>query len=151
GGEVDRGRGHVLVPTDPTRGDLPGDLVAVVASLLVHVRGEGTRGDRADDDPLGGQPHGHPLGEVDDAGLARVVRVRLQGVEGEPVDGADVDDLGLVAAAPVAGTEQVLGLPGEEEGRLDVEVHDLVPAVLGELVEGRTPGRAGVVDEDVEV
>ena len=40
---------------------------------------------------------------------------------------------------------------GQEEHRLDVEVHDLVPAAFGKFVELRAPGRAGIVDEDVEL
>ena len=40
---------------------------------------------------------------------------------------------------------------GQEEQRLDVEVHDLVPAAFGEFVELRAPGRACIVDEDVEL
>jgi hypothetical protein len=40
---------------------------------------------------------------------------------------------------------------GQEEQRLDVEVHHLVPAAFGEFVELRAPGRAGIVDEDVEL
>ena len=40
---------------------------------------------------------------------------------------------------------------GQEEQRLDVEVHDLVPAAFGEFVELRAPCRACIVDEDVEL
>src|SRR5690606_35809273 len=36
------------------------------------------------------------------------------------------------------------------EGRFDVDVHDLVPARLGEALEGFAPRGTGVVDEDVE-
>src|SRR5699024_11568163 len=84
GGEVDRGRSHVLGATDATRRDLRGDLVTVVTGLLVHGRGEGPGGDGADDDAFGGEADGHPLREVHDSGLARVVRVRLARVEREP-------------------------------------------------------------------
>ena len=42
-------------------------------------------------------------------------------------------------------------LAREEEWRVDVEVHDLVPGLVGVLLGGRAPGRAGVVDEDVDV
>ena len=47
------------------------------------------------------------------------------------------------------GQGRVQGL-GQEERRLQVQVQDLVPAALGELIEVRTPGGAGVVDQDVE-
>ena len=40
---------------------------------------------------------------------------------------------------------------GQEEGALEVEVEHLVPAGCGEFLERRTPGRAGVVDQDVQV
>ena len=40
---------------------------------------------------------------------------------------------------------------GEKERRLDVEVHHLVPAALRKLVEIRTPGCAGIVDQDIEL
>ena len=39
----------------------------------------------------------------------------------------------------------------EEERRLDVEVHDLVPAGFGEFEIVDAPGRAGIVDENVEL
>ena len=39
---------------------------------------------------------------------------------------------------------------GQEERRLQVQVDDLVPALLGKRVEGLAPGGAGVVDQDVE-
>ena len=41
-------------------------------------------------------------------------------------------------------------LLGQEEQALDVEVHHLVPAGFGELVEIRAPGRPGIVDQHVE-
>ena len=39
----------------------------------------------------------------------------------------------------------------QEERRLDVEVHDLVPAAFREFLERHAPGGAGVVDQDVEL
>src|SRR5579871_6295995 len=39
----------------------------------------------------------------------------------------------------------------EEKGRFDIEVHHLVPAVFGKLIEISGPSRPGVVDQDVEV
>src|SRR5690606_38936170 len=39
----------------------------------------------------------------------------------------------------------------QKEGGLEVQVHDLVPAVLREVVKRRTPGCAGVVDQDVQL
>src|SRR3546814_11876646 len=39
---------------------------------------------------------------------------------------------------------------GQEEGGLDVDVHHLVPARLGETLERFAPRGAGIVDEDVE-
>ena len=40
---------------------------------------------------------------------------------------------------------------GQEERRLEVEVHHLVPAAFRKLVEIRAPRRAGIVDEDIEL
>ncbi len=40
---------------------------------------------------------------------------------------------------------------GQEERRLDVEVHHLVPAAFRKLVEIRAPRRAGIVDEDIQL
>ena len=40
---------------------------------------------------------------------------------------------------------------GQEERRLEVEVHHLVPAALRKFVEVRAPRRAGIVDEDIEL
>jgi hypothetical protein len=40
---------------------------------------------------------------------------------------------------------------GEEERRLEVERHHLVPAALREFVEVRAPCRARIVDQDVEL
>ena len=67
-----------------------------------------------------------------------------------PSIGGDVDDLGgpLVRGRRAQRLRQRLG---QEEQRLDVEVHDLVPAAFRKFVELRAPCRAGIVDEDVEL
>src|SRR5215472_1635950 len=46
--------------------------------------------------------------------------------------------------------EQRQERPGQEERRLQVEVNDLVPGRGGELRQRRTPGRTGVVDQNVQ-
>ena len=55
---------------------------------------------------------------------------------------------GRAALAAAQGRGKCLG---QEEWRLNVEVHHLVPAAFRELVEIRAPGRPGIVDEDVEL
>ena len=122
----------------------------MVARVLVHLRGERAGRDGADHDALGRQAQGHALGQVDQAGLAGRVGVGLPGVDRDAVDGGDIDDLGqLRACGRLAqhGRERL----GQEEGRLHVQVHDLVPAAFGKFVIGRAPGRARVVDEDAQL
>ena len=75
-----------------------------------------------------------------------------EGVEGrrlQPVDGADVDHPGRDVRGRLA--QQGQELLGQEEDALDVGVHHLVPAHLGEGLDGRAPGGAGVVHQDVEL
>ena len=71
-------------------------------------------------------------------------------IDEDAVDRGDVDDLGrpLVRGR---GAQRLRQRLGQEEQRLDVEVHHLVPAALREFVELRAPCRAGIVDEDVEL
>ncbi len=91
-----------------------------------------------------------PLGEVDQAGLAGVIGIGLLRIGPDPVDRGDVDDLGRPLGGCCGLERPVQGL-GQEERRLEVQVHHLVPAVLGEGVELGEPGGAGVVDQDVEL
>ena len=121
----------------------------MVARVAVHVGGERPRGDRADDDVVRDQPQRHAAGEVDEPGLARGVRIGLLRIDRDAVDRRDVDHLRGRRLARAARQRRVQRLR-QEERRLDVQVHDLVPALLGELVERRAPGGAGVVDQDVE-
>ena len=53
-------------------------------------------------------------------------------------------------ARPRPGAQQAVQLLRQEEGRLDVEVHDLVPAGLGEIIECAAPGDPGIVDPDIQ-
>src|SRR5699024_12161157 len=89
-------------------------------------------------------------GQLDHPGLGRVVAVGLKRSGSDTVDGGDVDDLGEVAPRGRGGPQVGRECLCEEEHRLEVEVHDLVPPVLRELVERRAPGGTGVVDEAVQ-
>ena len=135
-------------PIRPER-DARLDRVGAVARVAVHLRGEGAGRDRADDDVLLRQPQRHAPGQLDQAGLARGVRIGFLRVDRDAVDRGDVDHLGR----PL-GARRLAQRPGErlgqEERRLQVQVDDLVPALLGKAVEVLAPGRAGVVDQDVE-
>ncbi len=42
-------------------------------------------------------------------------------------------------------------LQDRKEGRLDVDVHDFVPAGLGKFVDRCPPGRTGIVYQDIEL
>ena len=70
---------------------------------------------------------------------------RLQAVDGPDVDHPRRGPLGRRLA------QQGQELLGQEEDALDVGVHHLVPAHLGEGLDGRAPGGAGVVHQDVEL
>jgi hypothetical protein len=90
----------------------------------------------------------HP-GELVQAGLAGRV-----GVDGklwylQAVDAADVDHPGRVVGGS-SRLEQRQERPGEIERRLEVEVDDLVPGATGKVRQGRAPGGAGIVDQDVD-
>src|SRR5208337_1694354 len=73
----------------------------------------------------------------------------LLGVRPDSVDRGDIDRFGrfLLARSVPQGLRQRLC---QEERRLDIEVHDLVPALLGKGVKLGQPSRASVVDEDIE-
>ena len=59
--------------------------------------------------------------------------------------GGDVDD-----AAALAFRHAVRHLRREAEGALEIEVHDGIEQLLGDLVAGRSWPHAGVVDQDVD-
>ena len=120
----------------------------VVAGLLVHVRSERAGRDAAHHDVVLRQAQRHAAGQVDQAGLARGVGVGLQRVDRDAVDRGDVDHLGGALAR--SGLQVFVQSLGEEERRLHVQVHHLVPAALGEGLEGLAPGGAGVVHQDVQ-
>src|SRR5271163_4259558 len=83
------------------------------------------------------------------AGLARAVAVILERGGAQPVDRSDVDDTRWVLGAR-CGTQLAEQRDCEVEDALDVRVRDLVPPDLGELLQGRAPNDARVVDEDVQ-
>src|SRR5579862_608923 len=118
----------------------------MIARVAVHVRGEGARRNGADDDIVADEPDRHALGQVDQTRLARMIRVRLLRIDGDAVDRGDVDDLGKFFLAR-GGAQRAVQRLGEKERSLYIQVHDLVPAALGKLVELRTPGRTRIVDE----
>src|SRR3546814_10707258 len=88
------------------------------SDLLVHVRLEGARRDRGDDDMILHQPRREALGEVEDRRLRRVIAVGFPRVEAHAIDRADVDDLcGTFVRA--SGLEQPVQRLGQEKGRFD--------------------------------
>jgi len=55
------------------------------------------------------------------------------------------------AGAPAGGGgEELVQLLRQEERRLEIQVHHLVPTAFGELVKRSAPRRTGVVDQDVD-
>jgi hypothetical protein len=95
------------------------------------------------------------------AGLGRAVGVVLERGHAQRVDAAYVDDAGggpvLVLAPGGGGSRGGGGLLeerseelGEGEDALEVEGQELGPGVVRVRVEGLAPGRARVVDQDVE-
>ena len=129
GGDVaraarDRGARHVLVGADALRRNAFCHIVRVVACGPVHVRLECPRRDRRDVDVILDQLGRHAPGQVDHRGLARGVGIGFPGVDEDAVDRGDIDDLGgpFMACRRAQRLRQRLG---QEEHRLDVEVHHL--------------------------
>jgi hypothetical protein len=115
-----------------------------------HLRREKARADAVDGDVVLGQRRRQCSGEVDHRALARVVR---QGRHHARIAAAqsrhrgDVDD-----AAALAAFDHVQSDGAADEIRaVNVGSDHLVPRLKGHVLEGRTPGGAGVVDEDVDV
>src|SRR6266436_4215147 len=87
---------------------------------------------------------------MDYRGLAGSVGIGLHRVDEDAVDRGDVDDLGGLVGGR-GGAQRFCQRLGQEEQRLDIEVHHLVPAALREFVELRAPGSTRIVDQDVEL
>src|SRR3546814_9569501 len=77
-GEVDRGPRHILRDADPPGGNPARHLVAMIARGAVHLARERTRRDRGDVDRVTGKPRRHPLGELDQRRLRRLIAVRSE-------------------------------------------------------------------------
>ena len=139
-GEPMRPRRHAGLDRSPSR--------RVVEHERHHLRLEGTRSDGVDRDVLADELAGQVAGQHVHAGLRRAVREVVGGRHGDAVDRADHDDPGGILGGSRRSRRREQRL-GQEERRLDVEIHHLVEAGLGELVDRGTPGGAGVVDQDV--
>ena len=87
---------------------------------------------------------------MDHRRLARPIGIGLQRVHEDAVDRGDVDHFRRPLGAG-RGAQRLVQRLGQEEQRLDVQVHDLVPAAFRKLVELGAPGRARIVDENVEL
>jgi hypothetical protein len=148
--EKDGGAGHVVVATDAPKRRAGRDDVLVVPRRAIHLGSERAGSDRAHHDEVLHEVRGHAAREEDQGRLGCLIGVGLERIEPDPVDRSDVDHLGRALRAGGFRERRVEGL-GQKERRLDVQVHDLVPAVLWELVERRSPGRARVVHQNVEL
>src|ERR1700682_199317 len=65
-------------------------------------------------------------------------------------NGADIDDAGAVVGGG-RGLQELDQALADEEDRLEVQVDHLVPAFLGEFVEGLAPAGTCIVDENVDL
>src|SRR5690606_10495394 len=83
--EEDRGAGHVPGRADALHRDALRDRVATVARRRVHVRLEGARRDRGDDDMILHQPRREALSQIEDRRFRRVVAVGFPRVEAHAV------------------------------------------------------------------
>src|SRR6266536_1493102 len=88
-------------------------------------------------------------GELVHAGLARRVGVGGELRHPQPVDAADIDHSGGIVRGSCR-LKQRQERPREAERRLEVEVESPVPGRGRELLQGRAPGGAGVVDQDMD-
>ena len=122
----------------------------MIARRAIHVGSERAGRDRGDVDVLLDQPGRHPPRQVDHRCLARRVGIGLRRIDEDAVDGSNVDHF----RRPLGDgrrTQRLVQRLGQEEQRLDVEVHHLVPAAFGKLVEVGAPGRTRIVNEDIEL
>ena len=116
---------------------------------LGHLAREHPRRERIDVDVVLAPFAGERAREVDHRRLARVVghHRHVGAVAGQPGDRRDVDDLALAARDHAVLADRL----AHQEDRAHVQVHDLVPGLERMVLGGRAPGRAGVVDQDVDV
>src|SRR3984893_11568589 len=132
------------------RGRVIDDLLrAMLIDRVRHFRREVTRRNRIDRDVLRREEFRHDAREVVHAGLRRGIRIGFEVRYPDALDRTDVDHprIGVRRSRRFQQTKQTLG---QEEHRFHVEIHHLVPAVLGEIGEGCPPTRTGTVDQNVE-
>ena len=121
----------------------------MVARVPVHLGRKSAWRNGRDHNVVLDQVQSHAPGQVDQPGLAGGVGIGLLRIDRHPVDRRDINHLGHMRLAGFA-QQRVQGL-GQEKRRLEVQVQHFVPAAFGELFERRTPGGAGVIDQDVEL
>ena len=114
-----------------------------------HPRRERARRDRIEQDVALDEPTRQLARQRVDRRLGHPVRHGVERRAADPVDRSDVDHPRRLVGGG-SGLEQWQEPLREEEDTLDVGVHHLVPADLGELVDARSPRHPGVVDEHVE-
>jgi EmrB/QacA subfamily drug resistance transporter len=141
--------GHVFRAADPPERRGGGDLLALLGQGDGHHLGlERARGHGVDGDVPRPELAGQDPGELVQPGLAGRVRVGAELRHAQRVDAAHVDHPGRVIGRP-GRLQQRQERPGQEERRLKIQVHDLVPGRGGKLGQRRAPVGAGVVDQDV--
>src|SRR6266566_4458841 len=148
--KIERRPGHILRTADPQHRGLPhDDLADLLGNCRGHFRGKISRRDGVHGDVLLGKIFGHHPRDVQHSGLRGSVRIGLDSRHVHAVDRTDVDDTGEIVGA--ARRFQQLEQPlRQEEHRFDVEVHDLVPSRLREVLEAGAPGGSCIVDENIQ-
>ena len=145
GGEEERHVGDVLGGATATQRNqaLP-SLADIVRQSVGHGRDDESRSDGIVTDVTNAHLLGRTLGEADDARLRGGV-VALVGIARYAHHGAHVDDTAAVLL-PHDGLHRL----GEVEHRLEVDVDNGVPLLLGHTLEGGVFGDASVVDQHVD-
>ena len=96
-----------------------------------------------------GKELGHHPRQVQHGGLGGGIAVGLDFRDALAIDRADVDHLGEIVRGGGRFQQLDEALRQEEDG-FDVEVHHLVPAGLGKIIERRAPACAGVVEQHID-
>ena len=122
--------------------------VAEVASGFIHLRSKSARGDARHNNAVFDEPCREAFSEVDDCGFGGLIAVGLPGIQSQPVNGRDVDDLGRLRCGCARFEQSVHGLR-QKEDRFHIQVHHLVPARLREGFKGFAPCGTGVIDQHV--